>query len=139
MPKRPDPDEVRMWIVDHVEAYPASIVRETAGRFHVSRQAVQRYVDAMVKDQILKSSGKTRGRKYALRPTAAVAFNTPVTGLQEDVLWSQQILPRLDGAAQNLVRICAYGFTEMLNNVIDHSRSESVFVRLVRTPTSIQI
>jgi len=125
-----------MWIVDNVEIYPSTIAKEASLRFRVSRQAIQRHLDGLIADRTLRASGNTRARRYSLRPTAATAFNLKAQGLQEDVVWSRQIAPRMNGVPDNQYRICNYGFTEMLNNAIDHSQSEDIFVRFVRTPTS---
>ena len=51
-------------------------------------------------------------------------FETP-TVKDEFRVWSQLIAPKLD-LPQNIFSICHYGFTEMLNNVLEHSRSKNV-------------
>lgn len=43
----------------------------------------------------------------------------------ESRVWAQWIAPQLQ-LPRNVFGICQYGFTEMLNNVIDHSRGRSV-------------
>lgn len=47
-------------------------------------------------------------------------------GLEEQRLWSEFALPRLRDLSLNVLQICEYGFTEMVNNVIDHSQSETI-------------
>ena len=42
-------------------------------------------------------------------------------------VWSQLIAPKLN-LPQNIFSICHYGFTEMLNNVLEHSRSKNVTI-----------
>lgn len=44
---------------------------------------------------------------------------------EEDVVWSRHVEPTLVGLPENVLRICYYGFTEMFNNVIDHSGAET--------------
>ncbi len=43
-------------------------------------------------------------------------------------IWQQWLAPKLDLPA-NVLSICQYGFTEMLNNAIDHSQSKNVLLR----------
>ena len=59
--------------------------------------------------------------------------------LQEDQVWDKIINQTgiLFGAKENVRRIVEYGFTEMLNNAINHSRSQSVRVRMLRTEKDI--
>ena len=62
-----------------------------------------------------------------------------VAGLQEDVVWINLVLPLLEGVPHEVIRIIDYGFTEMLNNVIDHSESEQVKVVIVRYAMNTEI
>jgi anti-sigma regulatory factor (Ser/Thr protein kinase) len=39
--------------------------------------------------------------------------------------------------AQNIVQICQYGFTEMVNNVIEHSGSQTLTIKMARDDESI--
>jgi anti-sigma regulatory factor (Ser/Thr protein kinase) len=64
----------------------------------------------------------------------------PIKDLQEDRVWTQIV--QQTGIAhhiqENILRIVEYGFTEMLNNAIDHSRSKTVQVRMMRTEEDIR-
>jgi anti-sigma regulatory factor (Ser/Thr protein kinase) len=51
-------------------------------------------------------------------------------GVDEESLWKSFAQPLLAGAKPNIQAICHYGFTEMVNNVIDHSGALSVVVAL---------
>jgi len=59
--------------------------------------------------------------------------------LQEDLVWKEHIAPALTGTPENVRAICHYGFTEMLNNVIDHSQSPSVSIQVERTAGRIKL
>jgi signal transduction histidine kinase len=56
----------------------------------------------------------------------------------EDLIWTNRVRPFLEGTPENVITICAYGFTEMMNNAKDHSGADSVFVRVSSSDT-IQI
>ncbi|MCY3768599.1 MAG: DUF4325 domain-containing protein [Gammaproteobacteria bacterium] len=68
-----------------------------------------------------------------------------VYGLNEPVdeayVWSKDILPTMTDVHQfsNILDIWEYGFTEMLNNAIDHSEGQEVMVRQVQTPSACEI
>ena len=64
----------------------------------------------------------------------------PIENLQEDRVWTQIVRQTgiLRNAAENIKRIVEYGFTEMLNNAIDHSHSKTVQVRMMRTVEDIR-
>jgi hypothetical protein len=48
----------------------------------------------------------------------------------EDEIWQQRVKSLLAGWPENVVHICAYGFTEMMNNANDHSGASSVHVEI---------
>jgi hypothetical protein len=61
-----------------------------------------------------------------------------VAGLEEHVPWQEHIGPAMAGVRKNVFGICLYGFTEMLNNVIDHSGSPTVAIDFIRTADCIR-
>ena len=48
-----------------------------------------------------------------------------------------EFVPHLKNVKQNVLDICQYGFTEMLNNAIDHSASNDALVVVEQTYTQI--
>lgn len=120
---RQDP-RVRDYILRHVADYPQRIGALTAKEFGLSRTAVAGYMQRLIADGLLQAEGKTRARRYQLAKIAALSFVIDISrGLSEDAVWRFRILPHIKNAKQNVVDLCHYGFTEMLNNAIDHSGS----------------
>jgi DNA-binding Lrp family transcriptional regulator len=105
------------------------LTNQAAAAFGITRQAVNKRLRAMVERGAIKATGSTRARKYAL---AVVESETtyPISGdLHEDQVWREFARPLLEAVAPNVIGICQYGFTEMLNNAVDHS--EGTFARCV--------
>ncbi|HQT98806.1 MAG TPA: STAS-like domain-containing protein, partial [Thermodesulfobacteriota bacterium] len=57
----------------------------------------------------------------------------PLPGLEEDRFWRQEIGPLLTGLRENVFKIWQYGFTEMVNNAIDHSGGAHLTVTMETT------
>ena len=117
--------EIRKFIIQNVGDHPSDITALTAEEFGISRPAVLRHIRNLARDDILIIQGKTRDRRYELKPLAEVEhgfLNRPE--LEEDRVWREHVRPLLEDVAPNVLAICEYGFTEMLNNVIDHSEAE---------------
>lgn len=51
--------------------------------------------------------------------------------LDEDRLWTEFAEPSVRGIRPNVLSICRYGFTEMVNNIIDHSRASEATLKVV--------
>ena len=132
--------QLKDFVLDNVAEHPQDISRLTSERFGISRQSVSKHLHSLIDEGLLDASGVTRARRYSLRTTAQVRYGVDVTpDLQEDREWRLKILPLLDGVSDNVLRICNFGFTEMLNNVIDHSESPNAIITASRTHSTIDM
>lgn len=112
----------------------------TAKKFGISRTAVARYMRRLVDEGVLVAEGNTTARRYKLKPLTESYFEFELSpGLAEDAIFRFRILPHLEGVKQNVIDVCQYGFTEMLNNAMDHSGGKKVHIGFTRTYTKIEI
>lgn len=130
---------VRDYILRNVESEPASVASSTAREFGLSRTAVNRYVNRLINEGYLEASGRTNARRYSLRTIVDIVFeiDDEILFASEDVIWRDRVRANIKDVPQNVVDICQYGFTEIFNNVIDHSLSASVLVSYNQTYTQI--
>jgi hypothetical protein len=120
---------VRDFILRNVGRHPDGIATLTAQHFDLSRTAIARYLNRLIEDGLLTAEGNTKARRYALKPISGETFKIDINShVEEDVVWRYRILPHLKGVKQNVIDICQYGFTEMLNNAIDHSASPTAIL-----------
>jgi anti-sigma regulatory factor (Ser/Thr protein kinase) len=139
MPARPDPSDVREFVVQKIEHHPRDLVTVVADHFGISRQAGLRHIRRLVDEGVLEQHGATRATQYRLATMWLVDVTLPVAGLQEDVPWRERVAPVLRDLPVNVLQICEHGFTEMLNNVIDHSGSEHVHIDVQSTAREVII
>ncbi len=132
--------EVRDFIIQNIEDHPGSISRLASQKFGISRQSVHLHLSKLVIDGVLIPEGNTRNRRYYLKPIAEKNFVIPITlGLEEDAVWRQYLNPLFKGIKPNLVDICNYGFTEMFNNIIDHSGGTTASLFFKYMPNRIEM
>lgn len=140
MPEHTSSRSIREFIVTHVAEHPQDISHLTASHFQITRQAVGRHIRALVADNVLTAKGETRGRTYELVENLRFEKTYPLTpGFEEDVSWTEDVKPQLNGLPRNVLDICGYGFTEILNNAIDHSESKLVTVVVTRNAALVTI
>ena len=132
-------EEIREYILNSVEAHPQHIARMTSERFGISRSAVSKHLRSLIEGGFLEASGSTSARRYSLREILDESWRFKVDEIEEDRVWRENVRPHLQELPENIFDICYYGFTEMLNNVIDHSESEEALVHLSRTATNLTI
>jgi anti-sigma regulatory factor (Ser/Thr protein kinase) len=124
--------QVREFILRNVRDHPDSIVALAVKKFGLTRTTINRYVVRLQEEGLLTGRGKTRARRYGLATLVSETFAIEISaGLAEHHVWRFRVLPFLEDLPKNVLGVCRYGFTEMLNNVIDHSASAkcSIFIR----------
>lgn len=124
-----EPDALRRFVARRITDGGVHLAKAVQDRFGVSRPTAHNYLRALIDDGTIVRIGTGR---YRLR-TSEIDLAHRVDGLREDEVWKRELAPLLGGLPPNLVEIWHYGCTEMINNVIDHSESESVLVRVERS------
>ena len=131
---------IRDYIVTQVASHPENIGQVCANHFGISRQAVNKHLNRLVADGLLTAEGATRKRRYSLAVSLQKDIRVPLTdGTDEDTVWRTRIAPRLSDLPQNVREIWQYGFTEMLNNAIEHSAGTYVLIQIKGTAVDARI
>jgi len=127
--------EIQQWLLGQIAAkMDSGLASRTAENFGISRQAVGRHLQKLLHKGVILGHGHTRARRYELAVLKKHLQVYPLNPeFQEDVVWSQDLRPLLTTLPENILTICQYGVTEMLNNAKDHSGALEVTVRLEQT------
>lgn len=122
------------FILSNVEAHPQDIASLTGREFGLSRNTIATYLRSLTQEGVLDSQGNTNARRYTPRKIVDIVHTiTLFDGLPEDRVWEFRILPHIKTLKPNIIGICQYGFTEILNNAIDHSASEKAIISFEQT------
>lgn len=126
-------EQIRQFILENVEDHPSDITSFVSDNFGISRQASHRHIQKLVSDGSIIAEGATRDRNYKVKPLVDFYVELSLAGLQEDKVWREHIRPHLEHLVENVLQICQYGFTEIVNNAIDHSEGTKLTIGLKRT------
>lgn len=133
-------EDVRRYILNNIEKHPADISKVTAKQFDITRQAVNKHLQKLTAEKALAVTGNTRNKTYAVVPLSQWTQGYPIApGLAEDLIWRNDINPKLAHLPANVLNIWHYGFTEMFNNAIDHSSGSRIIVQITKTAANTQI
>jgi anti-sigma regulatory factor (Ser/Thr protein kinase) len=132
-------EEIRKFILENIEDHPSDITSVVSAKFDISRQASHRHIQKLVAEDLVIAKGSTRDRQYAVKPLIKTTKRFEISGLEEDKVWREHVRSYLDDLPDNIVQICQYGFTEMVNNAIDHSEGKNLTIRVKRTYKLIEI
>ncbi|MCK4994479.1 MAG: DUF4325 domain-containing protein [Candidatus Omnitrophica bacterium] len=122
--------EIRKFILKNISTNPQHIVNQTSEYFNISRQAVNRYIQDLLKEGQISATGNTRQRIYSLKVLHKSNFSIPLIDLKEDVLWRAKIAELFQNFPSNVINIWHYSFTEMVNNAIDHSAGTKIVISI---------
>ena len=123
-------DKIRKFVLENVENHPRDITSFTAEAFDVTRNAVLYHINHSIEDGLLAAHGSTKDRHYELVPIAKDTFEIEIApDLEEDQIWFHVIRPNLKNLTDNVLHICEYGLSEMINNAIEHSEGDHLTVK----------
>jgi hypothetical protein len=132
--------EIRQFILEHVEEHPRDIVALTAQTFGMSRQGVHRHLQSLRHQKMLRVHGTTRNRRYTLRHLVTQAYRYALSTIEgEDIIWRRDIRPLLGVLPENVIDMWQYGFTEILNNAMEHSAGHEVKVLVQQTALATEM
>src|SRR5258708_29588866 len=132
-------EEIRKFILSTVEKNPY-ISHWAATHFSISRQASNKHHKKLVAEGALLPEGKTRYRRYKLAALLEWRrYYSIGPDLQEDQVWARDIAPLLGNLPQNVMDIWHFCITEMLNNALDHSSGQNIYINVAKTAANTQI
>ena len=133
-------EDIRRFILEHVEKHPNDVAKLASEHFRSTRQAVNKHLRRLIFEKSLTEAGETRKRTYKL--AALVEWRKIYTispELEEHVVWDQDVSSVLQPLPENVMDIWHYGFTEMLNNAKDHSGGTMILVKISKTAVTTEM
>ncbi|MEM1411010.1 MAG: DUF4325 domain-containing protein [Pseudomonadota bacterium] len=131
--------QVRGFIIQNINAHPNDIAMVTMTEFGISRQAVNGHLQRLARQGVILAEGSTRARHYRLAPATTQERSFSIEGLDEHVVWQHHVLPMLQSLPDNVLDLWHYGFTEMLNNAVDHSEGTSALILVEQDPLNTMV
>ncbi len=122
-------DELVRTVTRDVVEHPRDLTRHYAERFKISRVAANKYIQRLETEGWIARSGPSTHPVFSPGYKRRIARLYPLTGLEEHIAWENDFKPYLS-MSSNVQSIANHGFTEMVNNAIDHSQSEKVHVEV---------
>ena len=130
---RKSTEEIRHFILSHVQEHPSDIVKFTADHFGMSKQGINKHMRALVAQADIIAKGNTSARTYRLGKGRIADMIFEITpDLEEHVIWYQKIKPLLDDLPDNILELWGYSFQEILNNAIDHSEGSEIEIEALQ-------
>lgn len=109
-----------------------------ATTYDVSVTAIYSHLERLEQAGLIASEKQGRTKRYTLCELLTFEHEYPVAGLSEDMILSRDMAALLNDVSSVVRGVFSYVFTEMLNNAIDHSGSETVSIHAYRNACAIR-
>lgn len=125
-------ERIKNYILQKINEGNKNIVQKTSAEFAISLTTIYRYLHELEDNNIIRKNEVTK--EYELIST----MHDFHYGLHdkifqdEDLMFIKEVEPYIKDLPFNVYKIWEYSFTEMMNNVIDHSESPNVSCLIVR-------
>ncbi len=120
-------DELIRTVTRDVAQHPRDLTRQYAERLGISRVAANRYIQKLETGGWIARSGPSTHPVFSPGYKRRVTHLYALSGLEEHVAWERDFKPYFN-LTPNVQNIVSHGFTEMLNNAIDHSEGKEAFI-----------
>lgn len=120
----------------------ADVVEQLEGK--ISRQYISALISQMVKEGLLLKGGSTSSAFYALPSNVDSIVETIKLRFERNRIEEHAVFNKLRerynfvrGLPENIQSILFYAFTEMLNNAIEHSKSENIEIEVRKEKSNL--
>lgn len=119
-------DQIKKYILEKIDDGQKDVAKRAAEAFNVSLNTIYRYIRELEKAEIINKNG----RKYNFVEDTKIFVLTRTSGqlAEEDVIYAKYVKKYIEKLPDNVKQIWQYSFMEMMNNAIDHSQAEKVFI-----------
>ncbi|NQT60637.1 MAG: DUF4325 domain-containing protein [Bacteroidetes bacterium] len=129
---------IKEFIVENIEDHPNNIASVVIEHFGITKPTVSKYINELIVDDSIVRTGKGRYPKYQLKKAVFEIKKIISDSLEEDVIWREEISFKIKHLPKNIRSICQYGFTEMVNNVIDHSEGKQLTITVSISANNVE-
>ena len=132
--------KIKQFILNNISIHQKDIIYTAINQFGISRQAALKHMNALIDDNKVMAFGKTRDRRYKLIPQVNYNKTIPIdSNFISYEVTQKYILIHLKSLPKNIFQICEYSIEALINNVIDHAKATSLYVKLFLTYSDLHI
>ena len=116
------PDQIKHFILENLTQHQKDIIKAAIRKFGLSRQAILKHMNTLIRDDQVVAYGKTRDRFYELKPRVNFSKSIDISnGFDPKSILNEQIFPNLKSLPQNVREISEFSLGALFHNIHDHA------------------
>lgn len=116
---------IKRYILEKISQQASSVSQTVASTFSVNPSTIHAYMNELIEDNIIRK--KQRGQYELVSNVFTYELSRADGDLDDDMYAYENCLSgHINGFSDNVRDIWSYAFTEMINNVMDHSMADKV-------------
>lgn len=120
---------VTQYILSKIEENKPGISHSTAEAFGIGTSTVHSYLNELIRNGIIRKI--SRDNYSLVTQTYSFEFSRSKGELSsEDAVFDKTLAPKIQALPKNVQKIWMYSFSEMVNNTIDHSEAEHLWITI---------
>ena len=118
------PDQIKQFILENLTQHQKDIIKAAIQKFGLSRQAILKHMNTLIRDDQVVAYGKTRDRFYELKPRVNFSKSIDISnGFDPKSILNEQIFPNLKSLPQNVREISEFSLGALFYNILDHAHA----------------
>ena len=124
--------KIQNFILKNLSKHPRDIISFTNKTLNISKTTALRHLRSLIKNYKVLKTGSTKNICYILPENNNIIVTFKLSNnLNEFDIFKTYFNKSLSNLKPNILNICEYGLTEMINNAIDHSYGTNLTVELI--------
>ena len=120
---------LKKFLLKEIPSHPEDIIPFTERGMSVSRTTIHKYLRQLLDEKQIVKSGSTSTVRYFVKSARNKKISLPLIKIKgENEVQRDYLEEDFRELNPSVYEICHYGFTEMLNNVLDHSEGSEVII-----------
>lgn len=124
-------EEIKKYILRKIAVDDQEMIAKTMDSFEASITSVKRYIKELTACEVIERQPDRRCGYRLIQQVIEEKVSLGQNHLEEDRLYAALIEKNLQSCNANALRIWQYACAEMLNNAIEHSRGENIYITVI--------
>ncbi len=118
---------IKNYLMEKIFNNEKDVVKKTCTTFNVSSQTVYKYLHELIENNDVQQIERGKYR-LVMKKEKRYIYTLFGKKLEEDIIYRETIEKYISKLDDNVRRIWEYGFTEMVNNVLEHSKANVMLI-----------